>query len=93
MKLVAVATMVIAIFVGISHVGSDKADPSKLVINSTGFNNAFADSLGWQGVRSFATLIRAASQTFNTLYNSIRRWGLLLNYSIDLNGPIVGTDY
>ncbi len=56
MKLVAVATMVIAIFVGISHVGSDKADPSKLVINSTGFNNAFADSLGWQGVRSIATL-------------------------------------
>jgi hypothetical protein len=91
-KIFAVAIMALAIFVGLSYVGSDRNNPDRLVIDTAGFNKAFAASSGWDGVRAFATLLRAASQTFNTLYEKIQRWGLF-NYKVEFEGAVPATDY
>ena len=63
---------------GLSYVGTDRDNPSQVVVDVSGFNKAYADSLGWEGVRSFATLVRATSRTFNALYSTIQGWGLFI---------------
>lgn len=92
-KLALLPVLAIAFTFGLSYVGSEKNNPAMLAIDTAGYNKVYADSLGWQGVRGFATLIRATSQTFNTLYSTIQHWGLLFNFSLTLNGPVTGTDF
>ncbi len=93
-KLFVIPVLVIALFVGLSFVGSDRDNAQKLAFDPSGYNKVYADSTGWQGVRGVATLIRAATKTFNNLYSTVKYWGFLLNYSFSWSDfPVPGTPF
>ena len=65
LRIILVAVMIIIFFIGLSYVGSDRNNPNKLTIYTSGYNKAYADSIGWDGVRDVTTLIRAVNISFN----------------------------
>lgn len=91
LKVLAGAICVILFFFGLSFIGNKKKDNNDLIIDMSGFNKVYADSLGWGGVRGVATLMRAASISFNNLYRTISAWKFL-DYEVSANGTIPGTD-
>lgn len=56
-------------------------------------NTAYAAEWSWNGVRGVATLARNTVATLNAIFNSIRTWGLLFNYTISIDGPVPGTNF
>jgi hypothetical protein len=93
LRIFLVAVMIIVFFVGLSYIGSDKNNPAKIQVDTQGYNMAYADSVGWGGVRIVATMIRAVNISLNTIFANIKAWGLLFDYTISVDGMVPGTSY
>lgn len=74
--------LVIAFFVGLSFVGSDRKDAQRITFDSSGFNKVYATEDLWFGVRGAASLARSANISINTIVTSL---SYVLNFLDSIN--------
>ncbi len=71
LKKVVIPAMVVAFFVALSFVGSNKDNPQKLAFDASGYNKVYAAEASWGGVRGAATLVRGARNSLEVLFASM----------------------